>query len=130
MGRRLRRAGVLAAAIVLVPTAAMAAFQSSAGSPFAAATATVDTPADVSFSSTCASGQTAGTVRIKTFSQVALADGYLLQVSQAGQVVASQRVSGSSPVNLTFTRGGTFDLSVAATLKSWTGVPLTRSFTC
>jgi hypothetical protein len=47
-------------------------------------------------------------------------------VSHAGQVVASQRVSGSSSVNLDFTRGGTFDLSVAATLKSWTGGPLSR----
>jgi hypothetical protein len=51
-------------------------------------------------------------------------------VSDAGQVVASQRVAGSLAVNLSFSRGGTFDLPVAATFKSWTGVPPVRTFTC
>jgi hypothetical protein len=70
VGRRLRRAGVLAAAFLLVPCAAKVALQSSSGTPFAAGTATLDTPGDVSFSTSCPSGQTTGTVRLRTYWQV------------------------------------------------------------
>lgn len=129
MGLRLRRATVLAAALLLLPNIAQAAFRAAASAPLTVGTATLATPADMSLAPHVPPDKRLGR-SVKSFSQVALADGYLLQVSQAGQEVASQRVAGPVAVILTFARGGAFELSIVPTLKTWTAVPLVRTFAC
>jgi hypothetical protein len=128
---RLRRAVVLAVALVLVPTAALAVFRPSATATVTMGTATLSAPTNLSWSMSCPQGQAVGTVRLKGFTGVSLGESYLAQVSQDGVVLAEKVLSSpSQAVDLVFTRHGTVDLSIRAQLKSWTGPPLIRTFTC
>jgi hypothetical protein len=131
---RLRRAAVLAVALLLVPTAALALFRPSATVTLAVGTASLGAPSDFSASWSCpqGTGNTVATVKTKAFTGVAGADGYVVRVSRGGVVLDQKPLSrASESVDLQFDRtGGTVEVSVRATLKAWTGAPATVTFTC
>lgn len=128
---RLRRAVVLAVALVLVPTAALAVFRPVATATLSVGTATLAAPTNLTWSMSCPQGQAVGTVKLKGFTGVSLGESYLAQVSQDGVVLAEKVLSSPSQmVDLVFSRSGTVELSIRATLKAWTGTPLIERFTC
>jgi hypothetical protein len=130
VGRWLRRALVLAAALLLVPSVSVAAFRPTAAARLSVGTFSLPAVSGVQFSMACPQGKDAGKVKLKGFTPVPAADGYLAQVSQGGRVLASERLDSPKAVDLLFDRTGTVEFTVIATLKSWTGPPVTSTFIC
>jgi hypothetical protein len=123
----------LAAAVLLafIPAVAQAAFRATASAPLTASTYDIPAPASITGTYNCGTRPNSFAMSMTSYAKVPRATAYRLTITAPDGTSTSQTITGSS-LNLTktSTRAGTYTLTFAALIGSWTGEALTRTYSC
>jgi hypothetical protein len=133
-GRHLLRllAGLTAAVLIaLVPAVAQAAFRATATASFTASTYEIPAPASITGTYSCGTKPNSYNLNMTAYGKVAKATAYRLTITAPDGTSTSQTITGNT-LNLTKTsaRAGTYTLTLIALVGTWTGDPLTRTYSC